>query len=108
MTWSKGERGWWGQERVEVVRSTHGNLDASKDGTVDLQLIDAEGKPKPAGTPGAVAYFENISETELSRLSPADGEAKTIADAEAASAKAKADAEAAAAANTKTPAGDAK
>lgn len=70
MTWSKGEKGWWGEERIEVVRGTANNADSSKDGTVDLQLIDDDGNPKPAGTPGSVAYFEGINEKELSRKAP--------------------------------------
>lgn len=69
MTWSKGELGWWGDERVQVTRSSRGT-DSYGDGTVDVQLVDADGNPKPAKTAGAIAYHEHVPERDLSRLSP--------------------------------------
>jgi len=69
MTWNRGEKGWWGKERVEVTRPSFGP-ESYGDGTVDVQYIDADGKPKPAGTPGAVAFFDHVPEKELSRIDP--------------------------------------
>lgn len=69
MTWTKGQKGYFRGEPVVVTRGTTGE-GSRGDGTVDVQLIDENGDPKPAATPGAAAWFDNVPEGELSPTPP--------------------------------------